>query len=339
MGTSIEWADEVWNLVAERLDLPFKWKKPRKVFVNDLFHDEVDEKFIAKVFGIMWLAQQHTFMILTKRPERMHKLLNDEDFQMHTGWFASQAIRDFGLPEPEKLPDCPNPNVWIGVSVEDQKTANVRIPLLLQTPAAVRFLSCEPLLGPVSIFDVDDTIGLEGSGPGFPKEPQLHWVIAGGESGPGARPMHPEWARTLRDQCESANIPFFFKQWGVWAPLSDLRKEPNCKEGILHENGEFFLGASWLQRDRSGDDQRGDYMQMFRVGKKEAGRLLDGREWNEMPPAQEETAMLAHYCGTCNLTFAVSTDLKDQTDLSCPECREEHELEEIGEVMVKPSVR
>lgn len=269
------------QLFPERLIEPLKWKKPRKVFVNsmsDLFHESIDDKYIAKVFGIMWLAQNHTFQVLTKRPERMHQLLTNEDFQMHIGWFASQALREFGIERPNNLPSWPNPNIWLGVTVENQKAADERIPLLLQTPAAVRFLSCEPLLGmldlewPESLYGPEEDLyccngnmcGCMGQ-PTMP--PLIHgidWVIAGGESGSNARPMHPDWVTGLRDQCKRWNVPFFFKQWGEWAPVHELR----CNElGIK--------GKQWYNFDPD--------TSVCRIGKERAGRALDGQVWNEFP--------------------------------------------------------
>lgn len=136
----------------------------------------------------------------------------------------------------------PLPNVWLGVSVEDQETANLRIPALLDTPAAVRWLSCEPLLGLISLPGLFPSDSEVLSPLGSPRRPTVDWVVVGGESGPCARPMHPEWARNLRHQCQSAGVPFLFKQWGEWN--STLR---------------------------------------LRVGKKAAGRELDGRTWDEYP--------------------------------------------------------
>ncbi|SFV08001.1 Phage protein Gp37/Gp68 [Alicyclobacillus macrosporangiidus] len=155
----------------------------------------------------------------------------------------------------------PLPNVWLGVSVENQDAADERIPLLLETPAAVRFLSCEPLLGPVDItkamYGSPDGDGMNwfGHTDGFGHEACLHWVIVGGESGPNARPMHPDWVLSLRDQCQDAGVPFFFKQWGEFVPVD------------------------WVRAGSSGFPVR-------RVGKKAAGRMLDGRTWDEYPEAR-----------------------------------------------------
>jgi len=155
------------------LELPLKWKKPRRIFVNsmsDLYHNDVPLDFIKEVFSIMKTAHWHTFQILTKRPERLLEIADQ-------------------LPWPD--------NVWQGVSVEDERVVH-RIDILRRIPAKIRFLSCEPLIGPL------DNMNLAG----------IHWVIVGGESGPGARPMKAEWVRSIRDQCQRNGVAFFFKQWG-----------------------------------------------------------------------------------------------------------------------------
>jgi len=161
----------------DRLDAPLHWRKPRRVFVNsmsDMFHDAVPDEFITAVFDVMRRTPQHTYQILTKRHGRMRVLMRTA---------------------------VPLPNVWLGASVEDQKRADLRIPALLDTPAAVRFLSCEPLLGPVDL-----------------RQAAVNWVIIGGESGPGARPMDLDWARFLIRQCRDAGTAVFVKQLGsVWA--------------------------------------------------------------------------------------------------------------------------
>ena len=268
-ATKIEWADAVWNPITgctpvseacdncyakrmanrlagrygypaddpfrvtfhpDKLDEPLRWKKPRRIFVcsmGDLFHEDVKKDWIDSVWSTMAEARQHTFQVLTKRPERMREYILD---RKRKGW----------------KPDCNN--IWLGVTAENQARVNERIPILLQIPAAVRFVSIEPMLGPVDLTDIvikrqvgEDHIDVlrcdvdpaddlyHGS--------TLDWVICGGETGPGARPMHPDWVRSLRDQCLEAHVPFFFKGWG-----------------------------RWIQNPSS-------------AGK----RLLDGREWNEFP--------------------------------------------------------
>lgn len=332
-----------------RLEQPLRWKRPRKIFVNsmsDLFHDLVPDLFIINALSVMAEAQQHTFMILTKRPERMKELFN-----------RKTTPNDVWLPTTKGVscekPVWPLPNVWIGVSVEDQAAADKRIPILLQVPAAVRFISAEPLLGPLDLrpwikryyhggkpkmkeetyllppsktgkptllqysreidpngVQREDRVYLTtdystarlyamgyGNGgvyravPDLPLEddpdclekglsfqtpqalivslshPVIDWVIVGGESGPNARPMHPDWARNLRDQCQAAGTKFFFKQWGEYCAPSQMMDETHrawdCHHGT--EN-------CWNEEDPR-----------WRVGKKKAGRELDGRSWDEIP--------------------------------------------------------
>lgn len=243
----LNWTGQI-NTSNKALLKPLQTKKATTYFVNsmsDLFHDKIPFEFIDALFAIMALCQQHTFQILTKRPKRMI-----EYFERHSeAWLADIMASYDG--SNYTLPAWPLQNVWIGVSVENQKAADERIPLLVQVPAAVRFLSCEPLLGPVDLFLLynNKTIMKD-----------LHWVICGGESGKNARPMHPKWARQLKDQCRDYNIPFFYKQNGEYVRVPV--PVPGSKTILM--DGEFLMKA----------------------GKKKAGRLLDGREWNEMPMAK-----------------------------------------------------
>ncbi|WAM23779.1 phage Gp37/Gp68 family protein [Myxococcus sp. NMCA1] len=283
--TGPRWTGKV-VLDEELLDAPLRWKKPRRVFVNsmsDLFHESLSFETIDRVFATMRLAERHTFQVLTKRADRMREYVE---------WARARSIVE-GL---EVVPGRPitweraHPNVWLGVSVEDQRRADERIPHLLATPAAVRFLSCEPLLGPVDLErylkpTLHTTGGerLQHPDPRIPSEGGrwewgVSWVITGGESGPGARPMHPEWARRLRDQCVSAGVPFFFKQWGAWAVRDylvhgDIPKEPVMRLG---EHGRDT-------RDLANVLDAGAEVYMQCVGKKAAGRVLDGRTWDEFP--------------------------------------------------------
>ena len=229
-----------WNfhikLLEQNIDIPLKVKKPTRFAIwNDLFHCTVGIIFLVKVFQIIKQCPQHTFLILTKRPKKMCSFME-----------MLYKVEDHF------------PNVWLGVTAENQEQADKRIPILLKIPAAIRFVSVEPMLGPVDLkseklrwcdkdwdsHECDYAIN------------HLDWVICGGESGPGARPMHPEWPRLLRDQCVEAGVPFFFKQWGEWKHVTPIG------------SGNFTL---------FGD------LTMERVGKKAAGRLLDGRTWDEMP--------------------------------------------------------
>ncbi|MBF6138281.1 phage Gp37/Gp68 family protein [Nocardia otitidiscaviarum] len=189
------------------LEIPLRWRAPRLVFANsmsDLFHAQVPEEFIARVFAVMLAGQRHTFQVLTKRPGRLRNLMRRTDFAQRV---FELAVRDHGMPSERAGSWWPLPNVWVGVSAEDQRWAEIRIPTLIDTPAAVRFVSCEPLLGAVDLRRW---------------MPGLDWVIVGGESGPHARPMRPEWARSLRDQCTdtAGEVQFFFKQWGGRTPKS-----------------------------------------------------------------------------------------------------------------------
>lgn len=232
-----EWTGKV-NLLTDRLDQPLRWRKPRRIFVNaqsDLFHKDVPDEFIARVFAVMALTPRHTYQVLTKRHGRMRSLLRSDNFRPAVE-DAMRGIVAAYRTERAWYAAWPLPNLWLGVSVEDQQWADIRVPALLDTPAAVRWLSCEPLLGPVDLrgllqcfhcktthkFELCDRM----SHPvpyGALSKRHVDWVVVGGESGPGARPMHPAWARSLRDQCQDAGVPFHFKQAG-----SVLAREWGC---------------------------------------------------------------------------------------------------------------
>jgi len=222
---------------------PLHWKRPRMIFVNstsDLFHPGVPDAVIDRIFAVMALCPQHTFQVLTKRPERMRDYIGElrdgrRVYELACDMVVWHGINVILIPHPMfeqvappglrvRLGVWPLPNVWLGTSVEDQQRADERIPHLLATPAAVRFISAEPLLGPIDIgryLHDSDCAGWVADGLCVCSEPRkvcLNWVIVGGESGTGARPMHPDWARSLRDQCAAAGVPFFFKQWGEWHP-------------------------------------------------------------------------------------------------------------------------
>jgi len=286
--------DRNFNDVAchpERLDQPMQWKKPRRIFVNsmsDLFHDDVPDEFIFKVFNAMANAQWingHTFMVLTKRPERMKRIMEliKKDLEEQ----AKPEKLSNGMTRRKMTFGFPLKNVWLGVSVENQAEADERIPLLLQTPASVRFISAEPLLGPVDLSRylggfchpgcIKDLTCSKHCG--HRKKDGLDLVIGGGESGPGARPMHPDWVLGLRDQCQDASVSFFFKQWGEWKTFYDREKDdpdwgniPEEKNGVQRLN---INGGRGFHGDR--------VVYLKRVGKKKAGRELDGRTWDEMP--------------------------------------------------------
>jgi len=227
------------------LNQPETWKKGQRIFVNsmsDLFHPDVPYDFIVDVFAVMNANRQHTFIVLTKRPDRYYQLVRG-------------AL-------------MPIPNVWIGVSVENQKAADERIPILLQAQAAVRFVSCEPLLGNVNLK------GFYKNGMWVDGQNRIDWVIVGGESGTRARPMHPNWVRSIRDQCQEANVPFFFKQWGEWQLTNEreeMKQDGNERLTSIDVPGAIGYQKAWFRR----------------VGKNRAGRELDGRTWDEYPKEDE----------------------------------------------------
>ncbi|QEX18538.1 hypothetical protein FRZ44_38450 [Hypericibacter terrae] len=328
---------------------PLSWKRPRRIFVNsmsDLFHENLADEAIDTIFAVMALCPQHTFQVLTKRPARMREYMKGRgqgrDFRI-LGDFPLERVSmsasvDFDEREWGALKKhgnlyslyCsvpwPLPNVWLGVSTEDQERADERIPLLLETPAAIRFISAEPLLGPVDLTQIDDgaahrevpreewgSVDDEESPPALwwntltgertimhggatgdwtRTDAHLDWVIVGGESGPGARPMHPDWARSLRDQCAAAKVPFFFKQWGEFREFDTGSPEVEEIEADSEHADSIVpcaIRPSWIAADCRHFTTRRDLpdgipcRMIERVGKKAAGRLLDGREHSEFP--------------------------------------------------------
>ncbi|GAA1401811.1 phage Gp37/Gp68 family protein [Pseudonocardia kongjuensis] len=368
-STTIEWTDRTWNPVTgctkvspgcdhcyadsiatrfagtkafphgfevtlrpDRLAAPLQWSKPSRVFVNsmsDLFHDDVPDEFIARVWAVMAASPRHTFQVLTKRHGRMRSLLSSAAFRVSVG----AAIGDLELPGPGRFRQItpeqattattvwPLPNVWLGVSVEDQKRAELRVPALLEAPAAVRFLSCEPLLGPVDLLGPwhplkgrskptywltpqpvwGDPVPVDGTDLTLaPLEqlPAIDWVIAGGESGPKARPMHPAWPRALRDQCAAAGVPFFFKQWGRWSiypatrpdGLMDLRGRITvADDGTVYQPGDL----AWPDGPRAGEAVRAghDRAQLTAMypRRDQHTRELDERTHDAFPDAPSST--------------------------------------------------
>ena len=282
------------QLHEDRLDMPLHWKTPKRIFVNslsDLFHRDVPFEYVDQVVAVMALAHWHTFQLLTKRPERMveyfatRTAIDDSGrYERAPQWYqcicrwldegtgsrhffptTREWERAHAAVEGIDVGMLPR-NIWLGVSVENKKHGLPRIQHLKKVPAAVRFLSIEPLLedlGDVRPYLVD----------GQQPETKIDWAIVGGESGPGARPMHPDWVRGLARQCVAAGVAFFFKQWGEYAPLGDV-------SGLQRDD--YYDEARGV-KVQSGDGSMARWMQ--RVGKKRAGRMLDGREWNEMPKA------------------------------------------------------
>ncbi|MDP9352690.1 MAG: phage Gp37/Gp68 family protein, partial [Chloroflexota bacterium] len=303
-----DWSGKI-RLRPQKLREPFSWKQPERVFVDsmsDLFHHNVPDEFLLAVLCVIAANPRHDFQVLTKRPERMRHFLGKVDrnavywgnrsdlplyrmqYDLNHRWaFESDRADPKGLPavweglrkliDPVQSFQWPLPNLWLGVSVEDQAAADKRIPDLLETPAAVRFLSCEPLLGPVDL----EPYLWEEAGPGWagknPADPGLDWVIVGGESGHGARPMHPDWARSLRDQCRDAKVALFFKQWGEYRPPEGLMLDQ-----LTNPRNLAVVAPDGTQRRHEDPMQPGDNV-MVRVGKHKAGRVLDGRTWDQMP--------------------------------------------------------
>jgi protein gp37 len=307
--TSIEWTDFTWNPVTgchkvspgckncyaetltnrfakpwgvsgfreiklhpERLDEPAMMGEKlngKRIFVcdmSDLFHEDVPFDFIDMVYGTMFGTRNTTWQILTKRPDRMLEYHKERS----PGWIKDGAINTgkTGI------------EIWHGVSIENQKYADERIPLLLQVPSTVRFLSCEPLLGAIDLSGYFSAFVI-----------QLHWVICGGESGLKARPMHPDWARSLRDQCNAAGVPFFFKQWGEWEPDSHVSFNGpfliQCKKHFLinidgygHPYVDMFENAPEPERTLTKKDNA---YWMAKVGKNESGNHLDGIHHMQFP--------------------------------------------------------
>lgn len=295
----LDWTGRI-NLLPDRLTQPLSWRKPKRIFVNsqaDLFHKDVPDEYIAKVFAVMALAPQHTFQVLTKRHARMRSLLNRPEFKHAVAVeMVNLAVRADDPKNRRPVVAWPLPNVWMGVSVEDQKWADVRVPALLDTPAAVRWLSCEPLLGPVDLTNVAP--GLVYSNAGFNAlvgSKRLNWVVVGGESGPGSRAMHPEWARDIRDACTTASVPFFFKQHGDWTEV-----DRTSATHLLQVNGALvdrknattdnpYGQGSGLAQDLADRGHPG-WVRVRRVGKKFAGRELNGRTWDEYPTTEQLAA-------------------------------------------------
>jgi protein gp37 len=306
------------TLHPELLEEPLRWRKPRRVFVcsmGDLFHPDVPDHFIARVWSTMRYSPHHTYIILTKRPERMAEWFEKiwcyewEGYMRFGHEKGDNGTKGYIIGVADRWP---LPNVWIGVTAENQARAEERIPVLLKIPAVVRFVSVEPMLGPVDLRQwlgearfcerhgqlCEEGVSWENGQLvcRYCKRPVerlrlLHWVIAGGETGPDARPMNPTWVRSLRDQCIETETSFFFKSWGEWAPSKPFvidhaerieKGLPPVKKYLILDSG---LSEEDMKRDRgirAAICGRAG-ITMAKVDKRSAGRLLDGREWNQFP--------------------------------------------------------
>ena len=332
------------------LTAPLRRNKPTTYFVNsmgDLFHEDVPDDWIDRVFAVMALCPQHHFQVLTKRSARMREYIGRAHSEAGVSAIIDDDLREYVDPDRHLgivdaygsdeepiiyLERWPLPNVWL---------ADDRIPDLLATPAAIRFISAEPLLGPVDIspwlngcYECAAECGYRAGNSNPPRQEKCHhcglegdflgefcsecglqdfgylcpncaanvvqfhpdttildWVITGGESGPGARPMHPDWARSLRDQCVAAEVPFFFKQWGEYADHTAIHAAAqSCAASddlVILPSGGVVGGGNKTGGMVDLDWQERGAAWMCRVGKRAAGRLLDGREWNEVPDAEK----------------------------------------------------
>jgi protein gp37 len=252
-----DWTGVV-RCLPERLDQPVRWKRPRRIFVNsmaDLFHPDVPEPFIGEVFDVTLRAPQHIFQVLTKRPQRMASVLG-RFRTFGDGWFIGDGGEEMAFP-----------NVWLGTSIESDKFA-FRANHLRETPAALRFLSLEPLLGPLPNVDLDG----------------IDWVIVGGESGPRARPMHPQWVRDIRDRCVEAGVPFHFKQWGAWGPAGSMYDTSERTHLVQLDGRDRGIPWGGWKLDQPLAEP------MRRFGPKVARRELDGAVWDQFPDSGVQTA-------------------------------------------------
>ncbi len=309
-GTKLDYVPSSRELVRTYLDVktltqPLRWRRPRRIFpcsMTDIFGEWVRDEQIDQIFAVMALADRHTFQVLTKRPERMLKWLTvnptgracDTTHARVALWaqrIAAERGEDTSSPWWDAwLERWPLANVQLGVTAEMQEWWDYRVPILRRCPAAVRFVSCEPMLGPIAPrFEPHPGMATLAEIEAWERE-RIHGIIVGGESGTGARPMHPQWARDLRDQCADAGTAFFFKQWGDWQNGS--AKTHNAAVLI---NGRYVFPDTLDGREKLDRESGFQWnvlvpVSMARVGKKKAGRLLDGREHNDLPARPAEVA-------------------------------------------------
>jgi protein gp37 len=294
------WTGKV-ALIEKHLTEPMSWREPQRVagaFMGDLFHESLPDAAIDQIFAVMALCPQHWFLVLTKRSKRMREYFADSSLrrQMIEVPFEvlvsekGSAQQQYDLHKAQeawsaRIKHWPLPNVALGLSCLCQKDLNDGLGDLLAAPAALRFLSLEPLLARVNLGllgTVEKTISSQHR----PVHEMLGWIVAGPENGPKARPTHPDVFRSIRDQCQAAGVPFFFKGWGNFRPLGDA--DPDAAEflpAVMTADLDKTVMVYRDGRSNSGNTPPTEHGAWFMepVGKKAAGRLLDGREWNEMP--------------------------------------------------------
>ncbi|WP_331732380.1 DUF5131 family protein [Streptomyces sp. NBC_00989] len=328
-GTGRRLGSVIWH--EDRIDSPYRWRKTGRVLVPRLFHPLVPQLFITRVFDVMEANPQITFVIPTEHQTRMRDFVQEREARKR-----EYAAKFNDLPDEAKRTSPaatsararaakPPTNIWLGVKVYDRRTAGTRIPVLLETPAAIRFVVCEPLKGPVDLHDYlverrdvtdmyadapEDAVidGMVRHGDQLHRTERLHWVITGGGFGPNARPLHPQWARDIRDACEQHDVPFYFTRHGdyITAPVVD---DPAFSGGrayddplnggrssaSLRERGpsRTFRSGPWramVPGDRTGRTWMLDQDTIaVRVGKKTAGRELDGRLHDAVPNVSADT--------------------------------------------------
>lgn len=306
MGTKGYENEFAVTLHPDRIDDPLKRRKPTVYFVcsmGDLFHDDVPFEFIDKILTTILRSPRHTYLILTKRPERMKEYF--------TKWHQDYEMDDaeaYASCRPPAIYDGKIKNLWLGVTAENQEHADKRIPILLDTPAFKRFVSIEPMLSKINLFGLmpsrerDDKLSsvqlsmgvdavyddrlyinaLRGESKWYHRGEnienqtnKLDWVICGGETGAYARGLHPDWVRSLKDQCEETQTPFFFKKWGEWIPIEETWKIDNAKR--LQKN------EQWVNLNGGSGFHGAKIWRVKKVGRSSERYLIDGKEYRQFP--------------------------------------------------------
>ncbi|MFA6400904.1 MAG: phage Gp37/Gp68 family protein [Salinivirgaceae bacterium] len=285
----VNWKTKKWNgktqFVSQAIEKPLSWRKPRMIFVcsmGDLFHESVPFEWIDKVMAVIACTPQHTYQILTKRPHRMAEYFNQGKEMLIARW--EDAVYELGLCDKNDDPDAaachvnnradrewPLKNIWLGVTAENQEMVNKRVPFLLNIPAAIRFVSVEPMLGAVDLSIYMATGWTEP-----PYDDIINWVICGGESGINARPVNHNWVENLKNQCNKYETCLFFKQWGEWIPVNEVPKSWGNQADLKGTH-------RWVNEIDGKDTGTRPGHMTIRVGKKKAGCTLNGKEYKQFP--------------------------------------------------------